>query len=57
MFNAMVTDASVSVSIIDDGIFELAERFNGLLTSASLPANVRLDPDLAVGTILEEGGQ
>ena len=57
VFNGVITDTSVSVSIIDDGIFELAERFNGLLTSTSLPANVMLDPDVATGTILEEGGQ
>ena len=43
VFNGVITDTSVSVSIIDDGIFELAERFNGLLTSTSLPANVMLD--------------
>jgi hypothetical protein len=53
----MVTSTSEPVVIMDDSIFELTEQFRGLLTSTSLPANVRLSPDVATGTILEEGGQ
>ena len=57
LFNGVVTTATAPVGIIDDNLFELTERFSGLLTSTSLPSNVRLDPDVATGAILEEGGQ
>ena len=56
VFNDVVTSRTVPVSVIDDGLFELTERFSGLLSSDSLPSNVRLDPDAATGIILEEGG-
>ena len=57
VFNNALTSTVASVDIIDDGLFELTERFSGLLTSTSLPSNVRLDPDIATGVILEEAGQ
>ena len=57
VFNSVVTGATVPVSLIDDGLFEVTEFFSGLLIStASLPSNVRLSPDVANGAILEEGG-
>lgn len=57
VFNDVVTSRTVPVSVIDDGRFELTESFSGLLTPTALPSNVRLDPDIATGRILEEGGQ
>ena len=56
VFNSTFTDATAAVDIIDDDVLELREQFNGLLSSMSLPSNVILSPDIAIGAILEEGG-
>lgn len=57
VFNADVVSAMIPVTIINDDIVEPTERFSALLTLDSLPANVRLSPDIATGSILEEGGE
>lgn len=56
VFNSTFTMTSVPVQIIDDELFELVERFNGLLSSSALPPNVMLSPSLATASILEESG-
>ena len=51
------TSQSVDVGIIDDNFFETSETFFGWLipaTSSVLPWNVRLEPNIAVATILED---
>lgn len=51
------TSQSVDVGIIDDNIFERSETFFGWLipaTSTVLPWNVRLEPNIAVATIVED---
>ena len=56
VFNALTTTANVPVEILDDDIFENAEQFNGLLNAITLPSNVEIEPEVAVGVILEDTG-
>ena len=57
ILNSTFMDASADVDIIDDDLFELHENFSCLLSSESLPSNVRLSPKSAVGGILEKAGK
>ena len=50
---------TVSIQIIDDGISEPPETFFGQLSSADgmvIPPNVRLEPNRATATIINENG-
>ena len=53
--NSQSTSQFLDVGIIDDNIFERPETFFGRLRAASvLPWNIRLEPNIAVATIIED---